>query len=619
MARSGLKRMDKHSGSARPWGMTEPGAQPGVPAPPGGFDVVAPATRPWPTLSGDEVLAALASSDQGLSAVEARARLATVGRNALPRAKRTGMLGLYLRQFKNPLVYLLLAATVVSLFVGELADAIFIFAVLQLNAAIGTFQEWKAAASAEALDALLSSSAVVVRDGLRRRIDTYELVPGDWVRLESGTRVAADLRLLSGRELTVDESLLTGESTPVTKDAAFLCQAKTPVADQHNMLHAGTTMLSGRAEGVVTATGSRTEIGRIAAALARGEAAAPPPLVLRLERLSRLVGLATVVLIAALAAAQIAQGTPLATVFLVAVALAVAAIPEGLPVAITVALAIATSRMGRRNVIVRFLPAVEGLGACTLIASDKTGTLTCNELTVKRVRLFGDGAPDQAVEIGGEGFEPRGDIRLAGRALEPLEAEALSRLAASGALCNEASVRFTPAGTERVGDTVDVAFLVLAAKLDLDLAALRCAAPQLGLVPYEPERRYGAAFTQGTPDQGAAPGATVHVKGAAEVVVPMCREIDREQVLAEADSLAAQGYRVLAVARGDATQKDARASAPDALHDLQLLGLVGLIDPVRPEVPAAVAPLPGRGHLGAHDHRRSSGNRARRRPPPRHR
>jgi len=568
--------------------MREAGAQAGVTVPRGGFDASVSASRAWSTLPGDEVLAALASGDRGLSLVEARARLAAVGRNELPRAKRTGILGLYLRQFKNPLVYLLLAATVVSLFVGELADAIFIFAVLQLNAAIGTAQEWKAEASAEALDALLSNTAVVVRDGLRQQIDTVDLVPGDRVRLESGARVAADLRLLDVRELTVDESLLTGESTPVAKDAGFLCRAKTPVAEQRNMLHAGTTVLSGRAEGVVTATGRQTEIGRIAEALARGEAIAPP-LVLRLERFSRVVGLATIILIAALATAQIAQGTPLATVFLVAVALAVAAIPEGLPVAITVALAIATSRMGRRNVIVRSLPAVEGLGACTLIASDKTGTLTCNELTVKRVRLFGGGAPDQAVEVGGEGFEPRGEVILTGRALGPLEAEALRRLAVSGTLCNEASVNFTPSGTERLGDTVDVAFLVLAAKLGLDQGALRREAPQLGLVPYEPKRRYGAAFTQGPQDKDPGAGATVHVKGAAEMVVPMCRGIDREQILAEADGLAAQGYRVLAVACGAATLKDARASDPDALHDLQLLGLVGLIDPVRAEVPGAVA------------------------------
>ena len=558
------------------------------------------AAHAWHGLSAEATLDALSSSESGLSEEEANARRTVFGANVLPRRQRASLLTIYLRQFRNPLVYLLLAATVVSLGVGELTDAFFIFVVLQLNAAIGTYQERHAAMEAAALDLLIKNVTVVLRGGVPREVDAEDLVPGDVVRLVSGALVPADLRLLEAHELTVDESLLTGESTPVAKTVETVFDREAPLAERRNMLYAGTTVLSGRISGVVAATGRLTEIGRIAEALARGEAA-PPPLVTRLERFSRVIGIATVALIGVLGAIQLAQGLPLVTVFLVAVALAVAAIPEGLPVAITVALAIATNRMARRKVIVRALPAVEGLGACTLIASDKTGTLTVNQLTVKRVLLFGDGAPEGPVDVGGEGYLPQGAITAMGRDLTPAEQTALSRLAATGALCNEASLRIGTGGVDHFGDTVDVAFLVLAAKLGQDHGHLRAAAPQLGLIPYEPHRRFAATFTRDEaepwrPRAEAPPApsehdrlAAAHVKGAAEVVVPMCDGIDPSRALAEADRMAAAGYRVLAVARGTVPRDAALAAEPQALCGLRLLGLVGLIDPVRSEVPAAVA------------------------------
>ncbi len=549
------------------------------------------ASRAWHALTSSEALTVLASAEHGLAEDEAAARLRDHGPNELPRSARAGLVRIYLHQFKNPLVYLLLGATAVSLGVGEFTDAAFIFVVLQSNAAIGTYQEWTAETSAAALDALIRNVVVVLRDGAPRQVDALELVPGDVVKLESGTLVPADLRLLVGWEVTVDESLLTGESTPVTKDAESVLAPATPLVERRNMLHAGTTVQLGRATGVVAATGGATQVGRIAAALVSG-AAAPPPLVVRLEQLSRVVGLVTLGLIVLLAGVQLAQGLPVVTVFLFAVALAVAAIPEGMPVAITVALSIASTRMARRNVIVRALPAVEGLGACTLIASDKTGTLTCNELTVKRVLLFGAertgaGVPPLLAEVGGEGYRPQGAVVLAGGEPAPGERAALLRLAETGALCNEASIRFTGGEVEHLGDTVDVAFLVLAAKLGLDPRALRASAPQLGLIPYEPHRRYGAGFIRA--GKAGEAQAVAHVKGAAEVLLPMCAGLDRVAALAEADRLAADGYRVIAVARGTVAMDAALAAAPEALRDLELLGLVGLIDPVRPEVPEAVA------------------------------
>jgi magnesium-transporting ATPase (P-type) len=545
--------------------------------------------QPWHALEAAAALRRLGTESGGLGEEEAARRHARFGRNVLPRPRRAGPLLIYFRQFKNPLVYLLLAATLVSLGVGEVADAVFIFVVLQFNAVIGTYQEWHAEASAEALSALIRHVTTVVRDDTHRVVEASELVPGDLVALGSGAAVPADLRLLSGAELSADESLLTGESTPVGKEGEAVLAPGTAVAERRNMLHAGTTVLSGRALGLVVATGLATQIGRIAESLAAAPAV-PPPLVVRLARFSRRLGIATMVLIAALAAVQILQGLPLATVFLVAVALAVAAIPEGLPVAITVALAIATNRMARRNVIVRALPAVEGLGACTLIASDKTGTLTCNELTIKRVRLYGDGAPAAAVEVGGEGYLPKGEVRLEGTALPAGAAARLAELAASGALCNEADLRVGEAGVERLGDTVDVAFLVLAGKLGLDHAAIRTTHPQLGLIAYEPHRRYAAIFVRAPGGEGGGAGAMVaHVKGAAEVVLPMCAGLEVEGAAADAAGLAAEGYRVLAVARGAVPSGAGRALGPEALRGLELLGLVGLIDPLRPEAPAAIA------------------------------
>lgn len=528
------------------------------------------------------------SGPAGLTDQEAAARLQRFGPNVLPRSAPPAFLVIFFRQFKNPLVYLLLLAAIVSLAVGQGIDAAFILAVLLVNAVIGSLQEWQAQKKALELDSLVPRRTVVLRSDVWTELDSNEIVPGDMVRLESGLQVSADLRLVDSRELVIDESLLTGESTPVGKDASAVLADETGLAGRKNMLFAGTSVLAGRARALVVATGAATEIGRIAQVLAPAEAQ-PLPLIRQLDRFSRLLGLATVVLIGLVAVAQALQGTPLVTVFLVAIALAVAAIPEGLPVAITVALAIATGRMHRRNVIVRSLPAVEGLGACTMIASDKTGTLTCNELTLQKAVLFDAGLATAEVDIDGVGYRAVGGCSVDG---EPADAACLARLAAlaqTASLCNEASYVPSDDGAIRSGDTVDIAFLVFAAKLGLDGAGLRQGQENLHAIPYEPERRFGAVWMR----DGQTGAVSAHIKGAAETILPMCRNVDANVATREVHRLAEAGYRVLAVATrpiagADFSGADVAGLDVMPLRDFELLGLVGLMDPIRPEVPEAI-------------------------------
>jgi magnesium-transporting ATPase (P-type) len=518
----------------------------------------------WHAVPAADALRLLDTPRDGLTEAEAAARLRRFGPNELPSPPRDAPWVVFLRQFKSPLIYLLMAAAAVSVAIGEATDALFIAAVLLANATIGAIQEWKAESGAEALNAMIRIRAVAIRDGQRHQLDAADLVPGDMVVLEAGSVVPADLRLLSGQDLRADESLLTGESLPVEKAADAVVAEAAALGDRCSLLFAGTVVAGGRAEAVTVQTGRHTELGRIAQAMARTQAAVPP-LVQRLERFSAAIGWLVVAATAVLGTALVAQGAPPAQIFLVAVALAVAAIPEGLPVAITVALSVGSARMARRRVIVRALPAAEALGACTCIASDKTGTLTCNELTIRRLWL----PSGISVEVEGEGYDPAGRV-LAG----PEDLPLVARLADSGRLCNEAT--FRPDGNggwHRFGDTVDVAFLVLAEKTGH--RGGNGAAEEI--VPFDSGRRFAAAFHR------VPKGLTAHVKGAVEAILPMCRG-DGAAALAEAERLAASGFRVLAVAAGPV-----REASSDHLADLEFLGLAALIDPLRPGARDAVA------------------------------
>ncbi|MBL8671098.1 MAG: HAD-IC family P-type ATPase [Alphaproteobacteria bacterium] len=510
------------------------------------------AEPPHHAISAAGSLARLGSDLAGLSSSAVAERLARFGRNLLPEPKGKTILGIFLAQFASPFVYLLLAAAVVAVVMDDVADAGFIGVVLLLNAGIGAFQEARADRRANALKSLVPRWVTVRRDGHPQRLDARDLVPGDVVQVESGLRIPADLRLVDAQDLRADESMLTGESLPVAKDAAAAVPAAAMLGDRVTMLHAGTTVVAGRGTGLVAATGASTEVGRIAAALAKDDAPVPP-LVRRMARFTNGLAVAVLSLIVILASVELLRGSPFETVLLVAVALAVAAIPEGLPVAITVALSISVHRLSLRDVVVRVLPAVEGLGACTLIASDKTGTLTLNELTVERLWLPGAGEAE---------------------ATDP----ACRALAQAGTLCNEAALALDGGRAGAVGDTVDIAFLAFARAQGIDVSEE--ARRTLVCIPYEPERKFAAAFSAS--GSGAGEGIVASVKGAAETVLGMCAGVGEAEAAA-ARALAAGGYRVIAVASGRVAKAE-----EGALSGLTLLGFAGLIDPLRPGARDAV-------------------------------
>ena len=534
------------------------------------------ATRAFHAESADDVLQRLeVDADNGLSTELAKRRLDEYGANELPEEGRAGLLRIFARQFTDPLIYILLIAAGVSLTTGGFANTVFILAVLLLNAAVGTFQEHQAESSAQALQAVVRLRPRVRRDGREAEIEARDLVPGDIVVLESGDAVPADLRLVETTNVQADESLLTGESTPVDKDAQAELDEDTALAERTTLLHSGSAVMSGRVTGVVVRTGAQTEIGQIAASLADAESGTPP-LVQKLKRLTNWIAIFTLVAVAGVAVIQYLNGKGLSEIFTVAVALSVSAIPAGLPVAITVALSVASSRMADRHVIVRRLAAVEGLGSCTLIASDKTGTLTVNELAVQRVWF----EAEHQAEISGEGRSLDGEITADGEKPGEETLNVLRDFATAATLANEGVLEVSDGEIDDSrGDSTDLAFLVLAEKLEIDRANVQDENSERERIPFESAKRFGAVFTEGEH------GLQAWVKGAPETIMDMCALEDeaREEIEAQEKEWANEGFRMLAVAGGSVDSTD-----ESALGALQFLGLAALMDPVRDEVPQAV-------------------------------
>ncbi len=546
---------------------------------------------PWHTAEVSAVLQALGTGAQGLDPAEAGHRLEVYGPNRLTEAAPPGLLARLLRQFNNILLIVLMIAAGLTAAMGHWIDSGVIAMVVLLNALIGYVQEGKAERALDAIRHLLAPHAVVLRGGAQHDIDAAGLVPGDIVLLASGDSLPADVRLIQARNLRVDESALTGESMPVDKDIAPVA-ADAGIGDRLCMGHAGTMVTQGQARAVVVGTGANTEIGRIGRMLESVETGTTP----LLEKMAVFGRRLTLVILAAAAAlfafGTLVRGMDTAETFMAAVGLAVAAIPEGLPAILTITLAIGVQRMARRHAVIRRLPAVETLGSVTVICSDKTGTLTRNEMTVQSVLCA-----RQAFDVEGAGYAPIGTISRNGRPLDVLRARAtepvLMRLAEAAALCNDASLREDGTGWHLAGDPTEGALLTLAMKAGLNPTTLKLERERLDLIPFESEHRFMATLH---PDGEAT---RVLVKGAPERVLAMCSlqalGDGKDEPLAEAhwhaaiEDQARAGRRVLAVATRALPAGRHELQHADVEQGLTLLGIVGIIDPPRPEAVQAVA------------------------------
>jgi magnesium-transporting ATPase (P-type) len=535
--------------------------------------------KDWHALTVEDVLAAVRSDPaHGLSDDDAARRLAQHGPNALPEAKPRPLVKVFLGQFASPLIYLLLVAAALAFALGHLSDAVVIVVVVLVNAVVGTLQEGRAERSLALLRHLEEHPAGVLRAGQERRVEARDLVPGDILVLTAGDAVAADARLIFAATTQVAEAALTGESLPVTKDLDAL-PGNTLLADRRNMLYAGTHVTSGRARAVVVATGLDTELGVISA-LTSAAKVPPTPLERRIAQFGRYVIVGAGVLFVAVNAVGLLRGMPFAEILMVAISQLVGMVPEGLPVAMTVALAVGVQRMARRKAIVRRLSAVETLGSTTIICTDKTGTLTRNEMTVTALVL-----PDgREMTVEGAGYLPDGRILGADGAPLPSPDPALLQLLESGVLCNDAHLQRsdTPGtGPKPIGDPTEVALLVLALKAGIDPEELRGRVPRRGEVPFDSALKFMATRHE------FPAGPSVVVKGAPEVVLPLCTA-NPDEPLRTAEGLAGRALRVLALASAPDTEL-APATAADALRGrCTLLGLVGEIDPPRPEAADAV-------------------------------
>lgn len=531
----------------------------------------------WHAVSPDRALSLVGSTPAGLDDAEARRRLAHDGPNELPTSPPQRLLVLLGRQLASPIVYLLLGAAAIALVLGKVTDAVVVLAAVVVNVAIGFVQELRASRAIEALSVMVPVEATVVRSGHPRTVPSVELVRGDVVEIHAGDRVPADLRLLVARDLRIDEASLTGESVPVAKGTAAVAEDAS-LGDRLDLAFGGTLVLSGAARGVVVSTGGATELGTISRLLDR-TTQLQTPLTRSLDTIGRWLTVAVLVVSGALLGVSLARGYSLADAAVVAITLAVAAIPEGLAAIITIALAIGVQRMARRHAIVRKLPSVETLGSTTVICSDKTGTLTRNEMTVQalwtRAGLY---------EVSGVGYAPEGHLSSEGGPIDELPAH-LEELLIAGALCNDAALRREADAWTMSGDPTEGALVVAAAKLGLDVEALRVERRRIDAVPFESEHQYMATL-----HESAVEGRTILVKGAPEAVVERSQLAaeERRVILDAVASLSARGMRVLAVGRRRVPGGMESIDHAD-VASLELLGLQGMIDPPRPEAIAAVA------------------------------
>ena len=537
----------------------------------------------WHTLTVEESLERLSSTRTGLTSSEAAQRLEQFGPNELQTQGRVSPWSILLEQFQNVLIIILLLATALSAFLGHGVEAIAITVIVLFAVILGFIQEFRAERAIEALREMAAPNATVIRDGREQRIPARELVPGDLVVLATGDKVPADARLTEAINLQTIEAPLTGESAPVEKHSASLPDDQIPPADQKNMAFAGTAVTYGRGRALIVATGMATEFGKIAQML-EGVDTAKTPLQKNLDRIGKQLARAAIVVVFVIVAVGLFRGQPFVEMLIFGVALAVAVVPEALPAVVTISLALGVKRMVRRNALVRRLPAVETLGSTSVICSDKTGTLTKDEMTVRRLYVAG-----RMIEVSGTGYEPSGTFSQNGSNLAL--SDPLSRLLQAVALASDARLeQRNGAGTWEIkGDPTEGALVVAAAKAGFNKLELDARFSRVSEIPFTAETKRMTTLHQMTTNDVVA-----YAKGAPEVIVQSCTSVltetgveflddaRRSEVLERARQMAGEAMRVLAIAyKPSATLKNAE-------RDMTLLGLAGMIDPPRPEAKAAV-------------------------------
>jgi len=510
----------------------------------------------------EDIINELKTNETGLTEIEVEKRIEKYGKNIIPKKQKESLFSIFLKSFKNPIIILLLFAVLASLLVNEIIDAIAIIFIVLVDVIMETYQENKANTTAESLNNLIKVKVKVLREGKIIELNSEDLTIGDYVILESGNKIPADLRIIESHNLTVDESILTGESIQVNKNSRVITKENISINEQSNMLFSGTNIVTGRAKAIVVSIGLNTEIGKIANSINNTEEE-KSPLTIRVEKFSKQISMLVLIVAIVITIISYVKEMPHNEIFLSVVALAVSAMPEGLPLALTMALTIGSNKMAKKNVIVRKLNAVESLGSCTVIASDKTGTLTVNEQTAKKILL----PNNEIYNITGTGYDIKG--KVSGDNLEHAK-----ELALYGVINNEAIIE----NEKLVGDSIDLAFLVLGKKLKIDTQNIKI----IDSIPYESENKYSAVFYELNNEYYCT------VKGSLEKVEKFCNKINLTKKKITSDilekqneSLAEEGYRVITIANGKIPKKDEYTEKD--IKDLTFMGMVGFIDPIRTE------------------------------------
>ena len=520
----------------------------------------------------EEVISNLESNINGLSTKEANKRLNKYGKNVLPKKKQKTFIQVFLSEFKNPIVYILFISMILSFIIGEYIDGLFILFVVLIDATLGSIQEYRSNKNAEALANLIKIEALVIRDGKEYMVPSEDLVIGDIVLLESGTRVPADIRLIETQNLSIDESMLTGESIPREKNSSTLKKEET-LSERINMAYLGTSVMRGRGKGIVTGTGTNTEIGVLAKEVLEKEDTITP-LQIRMTKFTKTLGMLTGILALLITMILYYKGYTAKEIFFLVVALSISAIPEGLPMVITLSLSISSNKMAKKNVLVKKLNAVEALGSATVIASDKTGTLTLNEQTAKKIIL----PNNDEYEITGSGYNNKGKINPINKS----KLENIDKIIKEGVYNNEASLSLIKNEWVSFGDSMEIALLSLGYKYNLNMENMK--ENIVGRIPYESEAGYSAVFYKENDE------IHVSVKGSLEKVLELTNnKVNKDNIRTQNEQLAREGYRVLAFATGET--KNFKVKETHNLNDipkLNFLGLIAFIDPIRQDAIDAV-------------------------------